>query len=270
MKRLARSSIILIAALLLTLGYQARPRVLAGPDPLLEPGCARPISADKAWECRALEAQILASTVRLEWRQWTEDGAGGYSFVDGNIGFGTIKAGRYVVTHNHIGLPLTEPEAGSVIKISIVTTGGTYIWRNVPISAITIAAEEAQTSVLDFGPEADQELFSPHGLISAEFRSWEVLPLQPGLEVAQIDWDGHDVRVDWVTIESMRTENDIPRLELANFVAKGSSGGGVFWRGYHVANNWSRVTTYEKGSTKILRQYSIVALNSPQVADSQP
>ncbi|MCB0155521.1 MAG: hypothetical protein KDF65_12065, partial [Anaerolineae bacterium] len=246
------------------------PRALAGPEPMLETGCARPLSTAEAHACRRFEAQILASTVRLEWRQWKLDGDGGYAYVDGNIGFGTLKAGRYVVTHNHIGLPLAGPEAGSVIKISVATTTGSYIWHNMPSSAITIATEEAQTLVLDFGSQAEQELFGPHGVVSAEFKSWESLPLQAGLEVAQLDWDGTAVSIDWVPIDTVSLSEGLPRLELANFVGKGSSGGGVFWHGYHIANNWSRVTTYQKNSDQVLRQYSVVALNSPRVVTALP
>lgn len=271
----------LIISMILALAYQMLPvwgtfsgfdlqagqaiEAQLGPNTL---SCAQPTTIDMVRTCREFEQRILAATVRLEWREWDKDEAGHYRYVGGNIGFGTIKAGRYVITHNHIRLPLTGQSSTSEIKISVVTADGTYIWQNVPISAVAIAMQQAQTLTLDFGPEAETKLFGPHGLISAEFADWQSLPLRPGLEVAQVDWNGRVVQIDWVPIDTVAVVEGLPRLELANFVAKGASGGGVFWHGYHIGNNWSRVTTYQKRDAQIVRRYSIVALNPAQVTAS--
>jgi hypothetical protein len=134
--------------------------------------------------------------------------------------------------------------------------------------AVTIVVEDAETLVLDFGTYRDggTEMFTAFGLASAEPAAWGSLPIQPGMEVAQVDWDGSNTHVDWVTIEGIITDGGTPRLELDNYVEGGASGGGVFWGGYHIANNWYRATTNNANSGAVIRQYSAAALNSAQAA----
>jgi hypothetical protein len=66
------------------------------------------------------------------------------------------------------------------------------------------------------------------------------MPLQPGMEVAQIDWDGSSSHINWVTIEAVNTDSVIPNVKLSDCLNSGASGGGVFWRGHHIGNNLSR------------------------------
>jgi hypothetical protein len=99
-------------------------------------------------------------------------------------------------------------------------------------------------------------------MASADFRSWETLPLQPGMEVAQIDWDGQIAHVDWVRVTAVHFEGDTPYLELDNFVQQGASGGGVFYEGVHIANNWFRSTDRTADSGEVVRQASVAALNN--------
>ncbi len=108
-----------------------------------------------------------------------------------------------------------------------------------------------------------EALFGSPGV---EFKSPESIPLQPGVEVAQVDWDGETAHIDWVVINEIITTNGTPRLKLNNFVEAGASGGGVFWDGYHIANTWPQVTTYDEDSGNILRRYSVAALNLSQVS----
>jgi hypothetical protein len=89
------------------------------------------------------------------------------------------------------------------------------------------------------------------------------------MEVAQIDWDGATAHVEWVVIEDVVMNDGTPRLELANAVMRGASGGGVFWNGYHIANNWSQATTYDANSGAVTRQYSVAALNSTAVVEAE-
>jgi hypothetical protein len=184
--------------------------------------------------------------------------------VDGGTALATIKEGRYLVTHNHSGLSPSVLKSGELISGFVTTVNGELIWLGSPLK-VTVAVEDAETLVLDFGSDNGQGFFDSLGLASAEFKAGESLPLQPGMEVAQINWDGTTVQVDWVTIDKVITEHGIPRLELANVVRPGASGGGVFWNGYHVANTWSQRTEYCKNSGVVLRQYSVAALNSTQV-----
>ena len=58
----------------------------------------------------------------------------------------------------------------------------------------------------------------------------------------------------------------VPSLEVANYVMPGASGGGVYWNGYHVGNNWYRTYDSDPNSGAILRSYTVVALNSAEVA----
>lgn len=229
------------------------------------PVCAKPVP-DKVDECHELERQILASTVRLEWHFKIKNDGGEYTFLDGSTGYATIKAGRYLVTHNHPGVPLSGLKKRELTTVSVYTANGQPIWIEGPLEAITITVEDPETLVLDFGSYSGEGLFGSRGMVSAEFEAWESLSLQPGMEVAQINWDGETTHVDWVTIEKVITEDNPPKLELANPVAPGTSGGGVFWNGYHIANTRSQVTAYGENSGVVLREYSVAALNSLQVA----
>lgn len=227
------------------------------------PSCARPEPADRQI-CHALEQQLLASTVRLEWQRWrVNDNSPGYTLLEVAKGYGTIKEGRYLVTHNHAGMPLTAAEDGIFVTLSIFTTGGDPILLYKRLNRITITEPSPETLLLDFGTYGGQGLFESNGLPSAKFRSWESAPLQPGLEVAQIGHDGSTVKVDWVTIDRVILQGDTPRVELANFVRPGASGGGVFWNGYHIANTWTQVTVCDSSSGAVVGQHSVAALNSP-------
>ncbi|MCP5014221.1 MAG: hypothetical protein GY938_02940 [Ketobacter sp.] len=238
----------------------APPRISAS-----SPVCAKPVP-DKIDKCNELERQVLASTVRLEWRFKIKNDDGQYTFVDGSMGLATIKTGRYLVTHNHPSVPLSGLKKGELTTVSVFTANGRPLWIEGSLEAITITEEDPETLILDFGSYGGEGLFGSMGMVSAEFKAWESLSLQPGMEVAQINWDGETTDVDWVTIEKVITEDNLPKLELANSVAPGTSGGGVFWNGYHIANTRSQVTAYGQNSGAVLREYSVAALNSAQVA----
>jgi len=229
------------------------------------PSCARP-GAKEVAICVQLEQQLLASTVRLVWRQLKlSDDGHKYTFVDGTVALATIKEGRYLVTHNHSDILLSGPKNGELILGFVFTTDGELIWLGAPLEVATITIEGPETLVLDFGSDGGQGFFEARGLASAEFKAWPSLSLQPGLEVAQINWDGTTVQVNWATIDKDITEHGTPRLELANVVGSGASGGGIFWTGYHIANTWSQVTVRDKNSGDVLLEYSVAALNSAQV-----
>jgi hypothetical protein len=185
------------------------------------------------------------------------------------VGHATVKAGRYLVTHNHTHIvSLSDRKDGEIVQLSVSTADGDLIWEG-PLAAISVALEDPETLVLDFGTHKDQGFLTTLGLPSVEFKAWESLSLSPGMEVAQIDWDGATAHVEWVVIEDVVMDNGTPRLELANSVIRGASGGGVFWKGYHIANNWSQATTYDANSGAVTRQYSVVALNSTAVVEAE-
>jgi hypothetical protein len=118
--------------------------------------------------------------------------------------------------------------------------------------------------VFDFG---QSRLFDLWGMASADFKAWPSLALEPGTEVARVDWNGKTAYVEWTTIEAVIIEDGTPRLTLANNIEIGSSGGGVFWNGYHIANNWYRSTVVNNHTCQV-QPYSAAALNPDQLEAS--
>ncbi len=240
-------------------------------DPVLLPdvliaSCADPVAA-KEETCELLERQILASTVRIEWHLWMPNDEGNvYTIVKKSIGHATIKEGRYLVTHNHWHMLLSDLERGESITVSVFSANGNPVWLDLPVDDIKVVEAGTETLVLDFGVQAGRGLFEKVGLLSADFRTWEALPVQSGMEVAQINWDGAAARVEWVTIDEVIIRNEVASLELDSYVLDGTSGGGVFWNGYHIANTWYRGSVHRFWDRKVVRQYSVAALNPPPVA----
>jgi hypothetical protein len=217
-------------------------------------------SVEAASAHNEVEQRILSSTVQVEWQVWQlEVDEWAYSRF---MSFATVREGRYLVTHNHHDIPLSEPDNKALVKVSIYTADGKLIWSQAPGQIFTIEEENSETLILDFGGYRGERLFESMGIPSAEFKTWELLSLKPGMEVAQIDWDNEIGHVEWVLIKDVITENGIPRLILDNHVVSGSSGGGVFWNGYHIANTWSQVMVYDENRETVMDQFSVAALNS--------
>ncbi len=219
--------------------------------------------------CAAAAEQILATTVRIELRRWQEAEGKRGEYIDGGIGHATVKDGRYLVTHNHFGIPLAaiEGKAGEQVRISVYKANGEIILDNVPTSAFSVVIEDSETIVLDFGEYLGDGLFGMVGMPSAEFQSWDALSLTPGMEVAQINWDKETAFVEWVNIKSVFTTNGTPRIELDNGVIKGASGGGIFWNGLHIGNNWTSTTVQEANGGAVLDVFSAAALNAGSVVN---
>jgi hypothetical protein len=233
---------------------------------VLPASCADPVS-ERVERCASLERQILASTVRIEWDLWLEDDEGNvHTWIMKSIGHATIKEGRYLVTHNHWQMSLSDLRRGETIRISVFSAEGDPVWLDIPLDAIKIVEVGSETLVLDFGAQGGRGLFEMVGYPSAEFMNWEAVPVQSGTEVAQINWDGTSARVDWVIVDEIITRNGVASLELGSYVLDGISGGGVFWNGYHIANTWYRGSIHRFWDGKVLRQYSVAALNPPPVA----
>ena len=65
--------------------------------------------------------------------------------------------------------------------------------------------------------------------------------VQLGDRVAVIDWDGVNAgstHVVWANVTAVTYHEGIPSLQVDVNVHFGSSGGGVFFNGVHIANNW--------------------------------
>lgn len=229
---------------------------------MVSPNCAQP-TPELAADCTAMEQAILATTVRLEFYRW-RDGSDNQlrEHIDSGISHATVKDGRYLLTHNHFYIDLQESKSGETVRFSIYRANGELLVMDMPITAFSVVAADSQTLLLDFQEYAGVGFFDVIDMPSATFAVGESLNLQPGMEVAQVDWDGATTHVDWVQVGRVLNNHDTPQVELANVVMPGASGGGIFWNGYHIGNNWKVATAFHQGSNQIDRQYSIAALDS--------
>lgn len=218
------------------------------------PSCANP-TPETAAACAALTERILAATVRLEFH-----GCSG-------IGHGTIYSGRYLITHNHYpvsGEALSRGGDGLVSAVSVYKANGDIILLKAPLSYFSVVLIAPEALVLDFREYGGVGFFDSVGVPSAESGLLTDLNLQPGSEVAQIDWDMTTARVIWTRVTAVHATDATPFLELDSFVEQGASGGGVFYNGVHIANNWSR-NAAKLPTGEVIRQYSVAALNSGSI-----
>lgn len=228
------------------------PAESAPPEADTAPSCANP-TPQTAAGCAALAEKILAATVRLEFH-----GPGG------GIGHATVIGGRYLVTHNHYpvsGQALSRGGDGLISAVSVLKANGDVILLKAPLSYFSVVLLTPEALVLDFHEYGGVGFFDKLGVASADPGRMTDLNLQPGSEVAQIDWDLTATRLVWVQVTAVHGTDGAPHVELDSYVEQGASGGGVFYNGIHVANNWSHNTEFDVATGKVLRQYSVAALN---------
>jgi len=171
-------------------------------------------------------------------------------------------AGRYLVTHNPFSLSPENRNDGYLRKLSAYRLDGTVLIYDAPFHVFEVLIAEPQTLVFDFGEYDRQGALAYYGMASAEFGQWQALNPQPGDEVAQVNWDGRVTSVDWVRVSAIGEKNGTPVLEMDNFVEPGASGGGIFYEGYHLGNNWIRATDTEATTGQTVRQFTLAALNT--------
>ena len=232
--------------------------------------CADPVGA-RVDICRTLEQAFLDSTVRLLIYALPADPEDTDSPVLATVSHGTVLEGRYLVTHNHYANNVfstdQQDEPDNSVIIDIFDAGGEFLLR-VPAQTVSALVVDRQTMVLDFGESDGPGLFAAAGFLSADFISQSSVDLQPGMEVAQIDWDGTSSHINWVTIEEVTTESIIPNIKLSDCINSGASGGGVFWRGNHIGNNLSRSFKCNPELDFGTAYHSKVVLNSPLVTEA--
>lgn len=233
--------------------------IAAAAPTVAEADCATPAATDGA-RCRELEAVILASTVRLELTRLAVNGNGYYAPVKRGASHATVVAGRYLLTHDHFGLDPANLRAWRDLTMTVYRSDGQVVLQDVPYGAFAVIVVSPGVLLFDFRERGDAGLFEVLGLPSAPIDLQQTAEVQPGDIVAQVNWDGHSARVDWVRIKEIRDENGIPSLILDNFVEPGASGGGVFHDGYLLANNWFRRTERTLDGD-LLQQYTAAALN---------
>ena len=228
---------------------------LAAPPQVAGPSCANP-TPEMVAGCQAQAERVLTSTVRIEFHG------------PGDIGHATVIGGRYLVTHNHYsvsGEALGRGGDGLISAVSVLKSNGDIILLKAALSYFSVAAIGPEALVLDFHEYGGVGFFDSLGVPSAETRAWGELNVRPGGEVAQIDWDGTTSRVIWARVTAVHPDGQAPYVELDTYVEQGASGGGVFYNGYHVANNWSRNIDRDGNTGEVLRQYSLAALNTGSV-----
>jgi hypothetical protein len=226
----------------------------------------REASPERGSHCAQLEAQILSSTVRVYFETWVVTaGEDGY-MMSASVGHATVKDGRYLVTHNHTGIPLSIRErAGdpdSYTQVFLYDAAGELRHKG-PLSDFSIVVEDMETLVL---AHKEENYLGALGFRSAAFKSCSQLELAVGMEVAQIDWDGESSRVDWVPVSDFIVDTGVSRIILADGAKVGASGGGIFLQGFHIANNW-RIEEKLDNLGNVISQISTAALNSQTVAD---
>ncbi len=227
--------------------------------------CAEPVGT--AVEiCRQIEERILQSTVRIEITSWAVlKGDRGFDF-DVKASHATLKDGRYLVTHNHFSSAFNAQDNIGQLEgyqsVRLSDAQGKMLFQG-PLSDFEVVWEDEETLVIG---HRNETIFGRLGLVSAEFVDGTAVSLQPGMEVAQIDWDGSNTWVEWTTIEAVQDENGVPVLVLDGDIMIGASGGGVFWQGAHVANNWT-VRQALDGADVVVDSTTKVALNSKVVVE---
>ena len=155
-------------------------------------------SSNRSQECKDIENEILASTVRIEFREWQHSN-NTLSFIERGTSHGTIKDGRYLITHNHFSVPLTQMQKnaeGSCIKVSIYRTNGNVVLQDMPLTAFNIVFEDEQLLIFDFLSYGDQGLFAMLDIPSAQFTTWSDANLQVGAEVAQLSVNNESLTVN--------------------------------------------------------------------------
>ena len=250
----------LIASAPVREAYASENPAVADGNALAAPACAAPTPAIIA-ACDAQAARILAATVRLELIATRQDGDGKELLT----GHGTVMAGRYVLTHNHYGLKPEEFGNGRLVSLTVYKADGSVALKDVAPGSLSVSVLAPEVLLLDFGAYGGQGVFGVVGLASAEFASGAVVGLQTGVELAQIDWDGATARVMWTRLTAVHETGGTVTVELDSFVAQGASGGGVFFNGVHIANNWARTTDMHGATGEIVGRSSLAAINPGDV-----
>ena len=232
-------------------------------------GCQRPLPWNKA-HCKEMEQKILDATVRIVFHGSIEI-EDGYDVIQikGTVSHATVRDGRYLLTHNHFGIPLSRLQIynryanRSFTGVSVYRLDGTAVLDHAPLDVFTVVREKGETVLLDFGTIAEEGYFEHVGVASAEVAQVDTARLTPDTEVALIDWDEQSrTRVVWARIQTVYQERGLSLMQIDHFIGMGASGGGVFLHNQHIGNNWARIIETDQNTGSVSQQFSIVALNS--------
>lgn len=259
MKKFLTTVMILFTGLILLTGF--RPKLNS---------CRRSFSAQPP-QCRQVEENILAATVLIKFHGTIEiEDGNGYEEIQGTISHATVIDGRYLVTHNHFGVSLSQLSqieqycGGGFSGVSIYKVDGQPVLDNAAINVFTVLFEDGETTVLDFGLVDGQGFFAHAGMASADVAAGNNAKLRPGMEVAQLDWDAYGrTAVVWTRIDEFGLHKGQQAAKVDHYITVGASGGGLFLDGVHVGNNWARVMLISPDSGEVVDQFSWVASNAP-------
>jgi hypothetical protein len=212
-----------------------------------------------------VEQTILASTLRIEINTWMMYVEGqGYVSYSGD-GHGTVIDGRHLVTHNHYQVPLLDLMADNknseLATVTLYKADSQQLWEG-PLTAMEVAYEGSETLLFEFQDEDGRGLFERLGVPPANL---DVISVQVGTEVAQINWDNSRAYVQWTSVEAITKEGETPVIRLSGCLVPGSSGGGIFVDGVHIANNWSKVDGCDGSPNGDMPFQSTGALNSVEL-----
>jgi hypothetical protein len=235
---------------------------------LMSESCKRPLPWNKQ-HCREVEQAILDATVRIVLHGWIEVEMGyDVERINGSISHATVIDGRYLITHNHFGIPLSQAilynqhANGEFSGVSVYHLDGTVILDHATLDSFVVTAEIGETIVLDFGTVDNEGFFTQAGVSSAQSISTRTAQLALGTEVAQVDWDsqGH-TQVVWTRVKRVYRENGIPLIQVDHAIRPGASGGGVFLDGRHIGNNWGNYVETNRYMGIVRQELGLVALN---------
>lgn len=214
-----------------------------------------------------VEQLMREATVRLAVETWlVHEGERGYTILKSE-GHGTVVNGRFLITHNHHTIPLSLSETGLdpdiYTRLFIFNTDGELI-NTLPFTDFQIGLREPQMLLLVYVGEKSETPFGTVGLGVEQVLAGTAVLLEPGVEIAQIDWDGSSTHVDWTVVTAVYPQHIPPCLELDHQPQFGASGGGIFWLGQHIGNTWLKGSRSSAANGTIC-QYSKAALNSPEL-----
>ncbi len=234
-----------------------RSAVISAQETAVQPLSCR---SDFCTACQQREDDILSSTVRITLQLWRMNADESGYHLDESMGHATLKDGRFLITHNHYNLldDINDPNAS--VSVVLYTASGIPI-AQMPLTDFNITQVGDETLMFEMKHEYGRNKLAEAGIKSATFGDWQTAQLQPGMEVAQVDWDGTQTHINWATIQEIITKDGVPRLVLDSGVTEGGSGGGVFWNGLHIANNWMTIDHLD-GSGNIIYATSVAPMNA--------
>ena len=225
--------------------------VLGNPIAFFDPtghSCGAPEDGHEGRLCAEMEQEILDSTILLSMvftAYYCDDWDCYYLEVGGTF-HGTILDDSTLLTHDHFeelanekyGLSLTSNEFWeifSMTNLSLFDTGGNRIPFSGTIDITRFPDQE--TSLFAFG----KDIFK--GKNEATPANLSYTQPSKGSEVAVINWTGElgSTRVDWATTQedaSLTVSGKTHVVVHDAFLRNGSSGGGVYFDGYLIGNNW--------------------------------